>query len=130
MPDYGNNITLKRLWGGRKLFSDHPGKLLLYPAIKKCAPYSMLNYASFCQVHDALATLKRENIEGSVVETGCWKGGCGAFMALSGRKTFLLESFEGLPGITDEDENTIAKEEAKGLFPSSIDDVASISAKL
>src|SRR6266853_5545334 len=97
MPDYGNNITLKRLWGGRKLFSDHPGKLLLYPAIKKCAPYSMLNYASFCQVHDALATLKRENIEGSVVETGCWKGGCGAFMALSGRKTFLLDSFEGLP---------------------------------
>lgn len=130
MIDYGNNVTWKRLWGGRKLFFNHPEKLFLYPTIKKCAPYSMLNYASFCQVHDALETLKQENIEGCVVETGCWKGGCGAFMALSGRRTFLLDSFEGLPGLTAKDQNKVSEEDATGLFPSSIYDVERIAATL
>ncbi len=49
---------------------------------------------------------------------------------ISGRKTFLLDSFKGLPGVTEEDENKLSKEESIGHFPSSQRDVNEIAKKL
>lgn len=37
------------------------------------------------------------------METGCWKGGLGAYMALFGRETWLFDSFEGLPELSEKD---------------------------
>ncbi len=73
--EYGNQITLKKLWRGKREFLVRPKKLLLYPVIKKCTPYSMLNYAAFSQMYDAIKTLDKEHVKGSIVEAGCWKGG-------------------------------------------------------
>jgi O-methyltransferase len=63
----------------------------------------MQTFARVYQMHDHIRTLDREGIRGALVETGCWKGGLGAYMALSGRETWLFDSFEGLPPLTEKD---------------------------
>lgn len=89
-----------------------PAALFQIPTIRRIHGYTMQTIAGAYQMHDHLAELARNNIQGAVVETGCWKGGLGAYMALSGRETWLFDSFEGLPKLTEKDME-IAK--AKGL---------------
>ena len=58
----------------------------------------------------ALAVIERD-VPGVFVECGVWRGGCSAAMLLAQRegrgevtrKTYLLDSFEGLPPATDRD---------------------------
>ncbi|MCP4409716.1 MAG: hypothetical protein GY807_18615 [Gammaproteobacteria bacterium] len=40
----------------------------------------MLGYPNLCQVHDFIRDIEKQNLEGDIVEIGCWKGGCVAFM--------------------------------------------------
>ena len=47
--------------------------------------------------------LVRHAPPGAIVEAGCWKGGLGAYMALSGRDTYLFDSFDGLPETSEKD---------------------------
>ena len=63
----------------------------------------MNTLAAVYQMHDHIAYVKEHNIPGAIVETGCWKGGLGAYMAQFGRPTWLFDSFEGLPAMTEKD---------------------------
>ena len=55
------------------------------------------------QMREHIEEMTKNGIEGAIVETGCWKGGLGAYMALFGRETWLFDSFEGLPALTEKD---------------------------
>jgi len=92
----------------RHFFRD-PKKLLLLRVIHKVRSNTLLRYGGLFQVHDAIQRVDKEGIAGSIVEMGCWKGGCGAFMAYctkknrSNRHVWLFDSFEGLPEPSVED---------------------------
>ncbi|MBT7720297.1 MAG: hypothetical protein HN744_12945 [Halieaceae bacterium] len=69
-------------------------------------------------------------IEGAVIECGCWKGGAtvnlSIICAIVGRKLKVYDSFEGLPPPTEGDpiaEKTFAKGFIPGLFGGSLDEV-------
>jgi len=90
----------------RRLFYNQPKKILLWNSVRKVFPYTHIGYASLCQTYDAIKDLNKKNISGSVVEMGCYKGGCGAFMASVARdkrKVWLFDSFEGIPEPSQED---------------------------
>ncbi len=79
----------------------HPKKILLYPLIRAVFPYTQLTYAGLCQMYDILMWLGAHHVHGSIVEMGCGRGGCGAFMARVSRgkqanPLWLFDSFEGL----------------------------------
>lgn len=69
----------------------------------------MLPYGALCQMHDLVDEIDKRGIKGSIVEMGCWNGGCGAFMSWvtkrnkSNRHIWLFDSFEGLPEVSEED---------------------------
>lgn len=129
---------LKRRKG---FFVSHPRKLLLYPQIRKVFPYTMLSYPSLCQVYDFVRDIERQNLEGDVVEIGCWKGGCAAFMGWTvkryggTRKVWAFDSFKGLPEPTKEDggvwtSRRAIKQGQKGAFQARAEDVQSISHRM
>jgi len=67
-------------------------------------PQTMLPMARLFDAADAVTTVNRERIAGSVVECGVWNGGCVGLMALANKRTpgpqrtfHLFDSFEGLP---------------------------------
>lgn len=64
------------------------------------------------QMQDHIEYINQSGVEGAIVETGCWKGGLGAFMARFNRTVWLFDSFEGLPEM---DENDVEIVEQKGL---------------
>lgn len=68
----------------------------------------MVPFSGVYQMHEHLRDLKQRAVPGAVVEAGCWKGGLGAFMALSGRDTWLFDSFEGFPEFTEQDVDIVA----------------------
>tara|TARA_B100000508_G_scaffold24977_1_gene18050 strand:+ start:25 stop:699 length:675 start_codon:yes stop_codon:yes gene_type:complete len=80
-----------------------PGVILAIPAIKKINGYTMQTMPRVYQMQDHIEYVNEKNIEGAVVETGCWKGGLGAFMARFNREVWLFDSFEGLPEMTEDD---------------------------
>ena len=100
------------------IFRD-PRKLLLLRVIHKVRSNTLLRHGGLFQVYDAIRQVDREGIEGSIVEMGCWKGGCGAFMAHctkkngSNRPVWLFDSFEGLPEPSTEDVLGATKDPSK-----------------
>jgi hypothetical protein len=83
-----------------------PQKLLLF---KRVYPYTMVGYERLSNTYELAKLVEQNRIKGAFVECGVWKGGCAAIMAYvaqkaeSGRKTWLFDSFEGLPEPTDKD---------------------------
>ena len=75
-------------------------------------PFTMTSYKRLSNVYDLSTLVEKNRLEGSFVECGVWRGGCAAAMAFvskdakSGRKTWLFDSFEGLPEPTKEDGTT------------------------
>lgn len=75
----------------------------------KVYPYTMTSYQRLSNVYELAELVEKNKIEGAFVECGVWKGGCAAVMAFiaekagSGRRTWLFDSFEGLPEPTIED---------------------------
>lgn len=65
--------------------------------------HTMIGLKRLDNVHMLLDRIKGSNIEGDLIETGVWRGGCCIFMAwylkLHGmkKKIFVADSFEGLP---------------------------------
>ena len=59
-------------------------------------------YDALLQMRSIIKKLDLQRIEGYVVEVGCWRGGCCAFMAYVNKKNgnertvFALDSFEGM----------------------------------
>ncbi|MEK7669408.1 MAG: TylF/MycF/NovP-related O-methyltransferase [Patescibacteria group bacterium] len=72
--------------------------------IRRIRGYTMQTIAGVYQMQDHIQEIKKNNIKGAIVETGCWKGGLGAYMASFGLETWLFDSFEGLPEMTEKDE--------------------------
>jgi len=86
----------------------------------------MQTFARVYQMQDLIEMLDRNKIAGSVVETGSWKGGTGAFMATFGRTTWLFDSFEGLPEMSEKDKELV---EAKKLDYNKITGYISVDEK-
>lgn len=80
-----------------------PRAFLSIPSIRKIKGYTMQTIAGVYQMEDHIKILDRKNIKGAIVETGSWKGGLGAYMARFGRETWLFDSFEGLPELSEKD---------------------------
>lgn len=65
--------------------------------------HTMIGLKRLDNVHLLLDRIKGSKIEGDLMETGVWRGGCCIFMAwylkLHGikKKVFVVDSFEGLP---------------------------------
>lgn len=94
---------------------NHPEKLFILPVVRSLAPYTLLSFDALGQMFDLLADANRKKIPGSIVEMGCWNGGCGAFMAWktkkdkTDRRIWLFDSFEGLPELSEEDQEWAKK---------------------
>ncbi len=75
----------------------------------KVFPYTMVGYKRLSNVYNLSKKVVADKLEGSFVECGVWRGGCSAVAAFIadkeglGRKTWLFDSFEGLPEPTLED---------------------------
>lgn len=70
----------------------------------KVLPQTMLPMPRLFDAADAVTTINKERIKGSIVECGVWNGGCVGLMALANRRNpgpsrefHLFDSFEGLP---------------------------------
>lgn len=85
----------------------------------KIHPYTMVSYDGLSNVYNLSKKVERDKLKGAFVECGVWKGGCAAIMGFvaekekSGRKTWLFDSFEGLPEPSAEDGEK-AKDYASG----------------
>lgn len=84
-------------------------------------PYTMASYRRLDNVYRLAQRSEQESIRGAFVECGSWRGGCSAIMAWvahrvgSGRKTWLFDSFEGLPEPTKEDGETASAYASKNV---------------
>jgi hypothetical protein len=65
---------------------------------------SMIGLVRMNQLHTALDTIRLENVEGDIVETGIWRGGAVIFAAsylkifgITSKRVYGCDSFEGLP---------------------------------
>ncbi len=84
-----------------------PLKDLLNPKktslMKIVTPYTKAGYPRLSNVYDLALDIEKRKIGGSFVECGTWKGGCAAILGAvadrykTGRKTWYLDSFEGMP---------------------------------
>lgn len=77
--------------------------------IKKVLPYTMVGRTGLLATYDVVCEADKKRLEGCIVECGVARGGCSALMALAtagnfnSRKSWLFDSFEGLPEQTAED---------------------------
>lgn len=75
----------------------------------------MVSYDSLLQMRRLILDVDARSVKGAIVETGCWRGGCGAFMSWasrrngSHRKVYLFDSFEGFPEPGVEDAGALRK---------------------
>ncbi|HJX13178.1 MAG TPA: TylF/MycF/NovP-related O-methyltransferase [Dehalococcoidales bacterium] len=78
--------------------------------VRRILPYTMVGRTGLLTTYDAAAGSEKAGLPGCFVECGVARGGSSALMALvardhrSGRKSWLFDSFEGLPEQTAEDE--------------------------
>jgi hypothetical protein len=92
-----------------------PEKVRLFRTVM---PYSMASYRRLDNVFKLAHRAERDALPGAFVECGAWRGGCSAIMASvahdsgSRRKTWLFDSFEGLP------EPTVADGTVAGAYAS------------
>jgi O-methyltransferase len=75
----------------------------------KVWPYTMVGYKRLDNAYKLAKLIEKENLSGSFVECGVWRGGCIAAMAYvskvenSGRKIWAFDSFQGMPAPTQND---------------------------
>jgi O-methyltransferase len=75
------------------------------------APYTMVHETGIAFVVDETIRLCRDDVPGVIVECGVWRGGASLAALIAQRETFgrvlkpvyLLDSFEGLPPVTEKD---------------------------
>jgi len=100
--------------------------------IARIRDYTMVTHDGLLVTYDIANYLARSNIEGAFVETGVYRGGSAAMMALAAlrngkaREMHLFDSFEGIPHPSKaeyedwmEAQWGVPKEEADGLLVSS-----------
>jgi len=91
--------TIKRGATQLSLRARHP---VTYRLFSKYRRYTLVNRARFL---DNLKLVRATTVAGDIVECGTYRGGMSAAMAeaLPGRRSVLLDSFQGLPRPTDVD---------------------------
>lgn len=110
-----------------------PLKDLLNPKktslLKIVTPYTKAGYPRLSNVYELAVDLEERKVAGSFVECGTWKGGCSGIMGAiaeryhTGRKTWYLDSFEGMPE-KPSDKDTDNPEEIMGdVLKASVADV-------
>ncbi len=79
-------------------------------------PYTMVNYPRLSKAYDLIYEIdKYNNIEGAIVEPGCWNGGFARVMQAASshagkqRDVWLFDSFEGGPPPLDIDRKVTGK---------------------
>lgn len=79
-------------------------KIFLFFTVKN---YTMVGITKLNNAYHLAKIVSKSNLKGSIVECGCYKGGCLAVMAYmlkdSPRKIYAFDSFEGLPEPTKKD---------------------------
>ena len=69
---------------------------------KDCKKYTMVTYEHLDFLENIITIINKENINGSIVECGVWKGGCCMWMLYCqkkynmDRKIYLYDTFEGM----------------------------------
>jgi hypothetical protein len=79
--------------------------------LETVAPYTMVHETGVRFAADQVVHLIRDDVPGVIVECGVWRGGCAMAMLLAQvhafgrvvRPVYLLDSFEGLPPVTERD---------------------------
>ena len=87
----------------------NPENVIRIKSVRSLKPYSLVDRKGLLATYDLATEIERKTIEGSFVECGVARGGCSALMAIiaarrgKNRKTWLFDSFEGLPEPTGDD---------------------------
>ncbi len=81
---------------------------------KNCEPYTMTSKERLFALYQAINYIKKNNIEGDVVECGVWRGGSSMMSALTllpdtERRLYLYDTFEGMSTPTDHDFNLVGE---------------------
>jgi hypothetical protein len=93
----------------RKYLVHDPFNFKKQRLFRRVIHYTMCSYERLTNVYELVRLVEKERLPGAFVECGVWKGGCAGVMAYltrearSGRKTWLFDSFEGLPEPTEKD---------------------------
>jgi O-methyltransferase len=101
-----NAITFQQLGIGDEMSSDKARQIL--EAVK---PFSMVHESGILFTIAAVIYALKFQIRGVFLECGTWKGGCAVAMLLAQREFFgrvhrpvyMLDSFEGLPAVSEKD---------------------------
>jgi len=95
-----------------------PNNLIQWVEFKDLGPaFSMVGYQRLTNLEQLVLDVVDKNIEGSIIETGVWKGGACMFIKYmlkklnSNKRLYVADSFEGLP-----EPNTIK-------YPKDLDDI-------
>jgi O-methyltransferase len=94
-------------------FTERLGEIM---AISKAKPYTMVNYPRLAKAYELIYESERyNNLDGAIVEPGCWNGGFARLMQLAAahagksRDVWLFDSFEGGPPPLDIDRKVTGK---------------------
>ncbi len=105
-----NYTSLKKaLVFGSQAVLANPLDIKKIQLFKDIYPYTMVGYARVANVYDVAQDIISQGIQGALVECGVWRGGLVGIMATlaqkeaKGRRTWLFDSFEGLPEPTELD---------------------------
>lgn len=101
-------------------------KLDLFKTVR---PYTKNGYPRLANVYDLAVEAEEKNLPGAFIECGVYKGGCCAiFGAIADRygnrrKTWYLDSFEGMPTTPSEHDGSGTEEIAGEVLRASVADV-------
>ena len=103
----------------------NPDKTSLFKVV---SPYTKAGYPRLTNVYDLARKIEEQKLAGSFVECGTWKGGLCAIMGAmaeryqSGRRTWYLDSFEGMPAPDPKDGHDTSEIEGD-VLKASVSDV-------
>lgn len=100
--------------------------------LQKVRPYTKNGYPRLSNIFDLANEMEERKIEGAFVECGVWKGGLCAVMGAVAheyggrRKTWYLDSFEGMPQTASPLDGEGTEEIAGDVLKASVSDVEAI----
>jgi len=97
--------------------------------LKTVRPYTKNGYPRLANVYDLAMEAEKKNLPGAFIECGVYKGGCCAIFGAvadrfgNKRKTWYLDSFEGMPVTPSEHDGSGTEEIAGEVLRASVADV-------
>lgn len=95
-------------------------------------PYTKNGYARLTNIYNLALDAERRNLPGAFVECGVWKGGLCAVMGAvakehgNRRKTWYMDSFEGMPKVAAPEDGSGTEEIAGDVLKASVSDVEEV----